>query len=239
MKKIFLMAMAFVLCLSVCSCSVSWTEEDIREAHTVEITWYNPESGNIQVIYTITDEKTVENLCNTFSILALKDAHIKGQTEKSYYIRFIGNGGEIDHVSIIAGHNTLQDKHGDLYKITDEMDIERHLGEVLESAPSEIRREPEENYRVNLMTPAQNQTFDPDDAPPTFDWYVQSGLPQTFVVEIDCGNGEAYLSRTVTGIIAYALSAEDWETIKAAAPVADGVQTIRWRIRIDPVYTIL
>lgn len=206
------------------------------ETHTVEITWFDPENGNVQVIYTITDEKTVGNLCNTFSMLDLKEAHIREPIGKSYYIRFIGNGGEIDHVSIIAGHNTLQDKRGNLYKITDEMDLERHLGEVLESAPSEIRREPEENYRVGLEAPAQNQTFEPNDAPPTFRWEVQSGLPQTFVVEIDCGKGDVYLSRTVTGSVAYALSAEDWETVKETVSVVDGVQTIKWRIRIDPVY---
>ena len=236
MKRILSMVVVFVLCVSVCSCSAKWTDEDITKAHTVEITKYDSEDPNIKVIYTITDAETVKNLCNTFSLLELKDAHVKETIAKSFYIRFIGNGSEIDHITVISGRNTIQDKHGDLYNITDEMDINRHINEVVENAPSEITRDPDENYKVQLKAPAQNMTLGTEDAPPTFAWDVQNGLPQSFVVEIDYMNDGSYISRTATVGVTYLLPEEDWETIKNNAPIVDGVQKIQWRIRIDSVY---
>ena len=236
MKRILSMVVVFVLCISVCSCSAKWTDEDITKAHTVEITKYDSEDPNIKVIYTITDAETVKNLCNTFSLLELKDAHVKETIAKSFYIRFIGNGGEIDHITVISGRNTIQDKHGDLYNITDEMDINRHINEVVENAPSEITRDPDENYKVQLKAPAQNMTLGTEDAPPTFAWDVQNGLPQSFVVEIDYMNDGSYISRTATVGVTYLLPEEDWETIKNNAPIVDGVQKIQWRIRIDSIY---
>ena len=138
MKKLLALALAVVVLLwCLVGCSSKWTDEDITKAHTVEITKYDGDDYNTKTIYNITDKETVRNLCNTFSIIELTDTRIKGTTKKAYYIRFIGNGGEIDHVTVIQGHNTLQDRHGDLYKITDEMDIERHLNEIIETAPSE------------------------------------------------------------------------------------------------------
>ena len=138
MKKTIalVLTVAALLCCLV-GCSSKWTDEDITKAHTVEITKYDGDDYNTKTIYNITDKETVRNLCNTFSIIELTDTRIKGTTKKAYYIRFIGNGGEIDHVTVIQGHNTLQDRHGDLYKITDEMDIERHLNEIIETATSE------------------------------------------------------------------------------------------------------
>lgn len=112
------------LCISLCSCSAKWTDEDITKSTKIEITKYESDNPNIKVIYTITDEDTVNSFCDTFSNLEVKDTHIKKEIGKSYYVRFLGNGGEIDHITVIKGHNTLQDKHGDLYKIISEIDVE-------------------------------------------------------------------------------------------------------------------
>lgn len=236
MKRIVLIIFAITLSFSLSSCSPQWTREDISKAHTVEITKYHDEDPNVQDIYTISDAETVRNLCNTFSVLALKDTHIKETVEKSFYIRFIGNGGEIDHVTVIAGHNTLQDQHGDLYKITDEMDIERYVSEVIETAPSEVTRDPEENYSVALLKPAQYQTINSEEEPPVFTWNLNQGFAEIFVLEIDyMGNG-TYMSRSVEGHLSYQLSADDWEKIKNNIPTIDGVKKVQWRIRIDYKY---
>ena len=236
MKRIILIIIAITLSLSLSSCSPKWTREDISKAHTVEITAYDSENPNIKVIYTITDEQAVANLCNTFSILDLKDAHIKETIEKSFYIRFIGNGGEIDHISVIAGHNAIQDKHGDLYKITDEVDIERYVSEVIEIAPSEITRDPEEKYYVDLLKPAQNQTIKSEEEPPVFIWNLKQGFAETFVLEIDYMGDGTYMSRTVEGHLSYQLSADDWKKIKNNVPTINGVKKVQWRIRIDYKY---
>ena len=94
----------------------------------------------------------------------------------------------------------------------------------------------EEKYCILLDTPAENYVFEENASPPTFKWSVQQGEPITFTIEIDYLGGKPYLSKTVTGLISYTLSAEDWETIKQNAPVENGMQNIYWRIRID--YTI-
>lgn len=238
MKRLLLMILAIALCVCICSCSSKWTKEDISKAHTVEITKYHDEDPNVQDIYTISDAETVRNLCNTFSVLALKDTHIKETVEKSFYIRFIGNGGEIDHVTVIAGHNTLQDQHGDLYKITDEMDLEHYLHEIIEGAPSKIVREPEEDYSLHILyAPAENSTFGETVEPPVWAWSYQKEVPKELAIEIDCMNGEPYMEIKVNGSIAsYMLSADEWETIKDRTPSVDGAKKVRWRIRIDPVY---
>lgn len=241
MKRTLILLLAISLCLSlclsVCSCSTKWTREDIAKAHTVEITQYNSDHPNIRITYTITDEETVKSLCSTFSLLELEDMNMKGTTTKSFYIRFIGNGGEIDHITVISGRNIIQDKHGYLYNITDEdeMDINRHLNEVIASAPAEIKRDPEENYAVFLLEPSHNRTFAQEDAPPVFSWSIQEGFPQAFVIEIDYRQGGTYMTIPCHSV-SYMLSQEDWETIKAHAPINDGKQKIQWRIRIDPVY---
>jgi hypothetical protein len=49
---------ALICMLAVTGCSVSWTEEEIKNAKSVEITCYdNHGSSDAVEIYTITDEK--------------------------------------------------------------------------------------------------------------------------------------------------------------------------------------
>jgi type I restriction enzyme S subunit len=48
-----------------------------------------------------------------FSDLELKTTHIKEGIDTAFYITFIGQNGEIDHITVIAGRNTLMDKYGD------------------------------------------------------------------------------------------------------------------------------
>lgn len=68
---------ALICMLAVTGCSVSWTEEEIKKAKSVEITCYdNHGSSDAVEIYTITDEKEVNSICNTFSLLVVKKAKI-------------------------------------------------------------------------------------------------------------------------------------------------------------------
>lgn len=101
------------------------------------------------------------------------------------------------------------------------------------SMPTNPLQIQEEDYSVLLHMPAQNYIFEENATPPVFTWRVQKGVPETFTIEIDYLGGEPYLCKTVTGRISYALSIEDWETIKAEAPAENGLLKIYWRIRID------
>ncbi|MBQ8164042.1 MAG: hypothetical protein IJZ93_06760 [Clostridia bacterium] len=237
MKKLLALALAVValLCCLV-GCSSKWTDEDITKAHTVEIIKYNNDDHNTKLIYTITDEKSVKNLCNTFSLLELKRVKITEPTKRSFYIRFIGNGGDIEYVSLIYGHNVIIDSNGDMHKITDDMDINRHLNEVIETAPSEVTRDPEEIYSLTLDYPYENWTFGQQDEPPRFSWTVQEGIPQEYVLEIDYFNDGTYMTKTIVDRTNYKLTSEEWETIINNTPIVDGVKTVRWRVRIDYVY---
>ena len=237
MKKLIALALvvAALLCCLV-GCSSKWTDEDITKAHTVEITKYNNDEHNTKLIYTITDEKTVKNLCNTFSLLELKRVKITEPDPHSFYIRFIGNGGDIDYVFVKFGHNVIVDSNGDMHKITDDMDINRHLNEVIETAPSEVTREPEEKYFLTLDYPNDNWTFGQQDEPPRFSWTVQEGIPQEYVLEIDYLNDGTYLTKNIVDRTNYKLTSEEWETIINDTPLVDGVKTVRWRVRIDYVY---
>lgn len=238
MKRILSMIIILVLGLSVCACSSNWTDNNITKANKIEITKYDSVHPNIMAIYTITDENTVNSFCNTFSGFEVKNTHIDEVIDKSYYVRFLGNSGEIDHITVIAGHNTLRDKHGDLYKIAGEINVEEYISEMIHTAPSEITWEPDENYWVDLHYPAMNQTFGQEDDPPTFSWSLRKYSTKEFVIEIDL-NQDTYMEITVDGSSStYMLSADEWETIKANAPYVDGIQRIKWRIRIDPNYHI-
>ncbi|MCQ2354798.1 MAG: hypothetical protein MJ102_06825 [Clostridia bacterium] len=236
MKRILAVIIIFILGVSLCACSAKWTDENITKSTKIEITKYDSDNPNIQVIYTITDENAVNSFCNTFSDFKVKDTHIREVIAKSYYIRFLGNGGEIDHITVITGHNTLQDKHGDLYKITGEIDVEEYISEVIHTAPSEIIWDPDESYSVDLQDPAMNWTFGQEDEPPKFSWSLRKCFTKEIVIEIDL-NQDTYMEMTVDGnVSSYILSADEWETIKANAPYVDGTQRVQWRIRIDPNY---
>ena len=114
---------ALICMLAVTGCSVSWTEEEIKHAKSVEITCYdNHGSSDAVEIYTITDEKEVNSICNTFSLLVVKKAKITEPTMMSYSVRFLdGSGNTIETVNLLYGHNVIQ------YKITGEMDINRYI----------------------------------------------------------------------------------------------------------------
>ena len=235
-KTLSLVSVLIILLLCFAGCSSKWTDEDITKAHTIEIIKYNNDYYNTKLIYTITDEETVKNLCNTFSLLELKRVKVTEPTKRSFYIRFIGNGGDIDNVFVIYGHNVIVDSKGDMHKITDEMDINRHLNEVIETAPSEVKRDPEESYSLMLNEPSENWTFEQQDEPPIFSWTVQDGIPQEFLLEIDYLNDGTYLTKTIVDRTNYKLSTEEWETIINDTPIVDGAKTVRWRVRTDYIY---
>ena len=237
MKKLTALTLVLValLCCLV-GCSSKWTNEEIAKAHTIEIIKYNNDHYNTKLIYTITDEETVKNLCNTFSLLELKKVKITEPTKRSFEILFIGNGGDIEYASFIYGHNVIQGSDGNMHKITDEMDINRYLNEVIESAPSEVTRDPEEKYSLTLDYPNENWTFGQQEEPPRFSWTVQEGIPQEYVLEIDYLNDGTYLTKNIVDCTNYKLSNEEWETIINNTPIVNGAKTVRWRVRIDYVY---
>ena len=134
MKKLIAIVLALVCMLCFVGCSmfktdVSWTDKDIKNAKSVEITCYdnNASSDSIEV-YTIVDEKEVNNICNTFSLLKVKKTKITEPMSIAYSISFLdGSGNAIETVTIPFGWNVIQ--CSDLYKITDEMDINRYIRE--------------------------------------------------------------------------------------------------------------
>lgn len=236
MKRTVLLLFAIILCLSCCSCAPRWPEKSLTLAHTVEIIQYNPEDHGVWTTYTITYPNSISEICGVFSDLELKTTHIKEGIDTAFYITFIGQNGEIDHITVIAGRNTLMDKYGDLYNILGETDINGYLNGFLKKAPAKVERDPDEDYGVSLTLPAANRTFGKDDEPPVFSWSVHKGLPSGYYLEIDYLNNGTYMTKYLKDSIALQLTAEEWETIKSEAPTVDGVQKIQWRIRVDRVY---
>ena len=122
----------FLLCictLGLTACSVSWTDSEIKNSKSVEIICYSNHIGEESKVYTISDEREVGNICNTFSLLSVKKTKITEPCAMSYTIRFLdGAGKEIEAVNLLIGHNAVQ-SNGHLYKITDEMDINRYIKE--------------------------------------------------------------------------------------------------------------
>lgn len=94
----------------------------------------------------------------------------------------------------------------------------------------------EEIYAVSLAFPAQNKVFKKEDAPPTFCWSLHTGYPEDYIIDIDYMNDGSYISRKVDVGITYILTEEDWNFIKSKAPINNGLQLIRWRVRIDYRY---
>ena len=130
MKKLTAIVLTFICLFSLASCSVNWTDKEIKNAKSVEITCYDSHNvPKVLGVYTITDEREVNNICNTFSLLVVKNVKITEPTAISYDIRFLdSSGNEIESVSLLFGYNVVK-SNGRLYKITDEMDINRYISE--------------------------------------------------------------------------------------------------------------
>ena len=84
--------------------------QEIKNAKSVEITCYdNHGSSDAVEIYTITDEKEVNSICNTFSLLVLKKVKITKPTMMSYSVRFLDDSGNtIETVNLLYGYNVIQ-----------------------------------------------------------------------------------------------------------------------------------
>lgn len=132
MKRIccLLLLLAFGV-MALTACATAWTDKDIIDAAAVEIICYDNESGEISHTCMITEEREVNNLRHTFSLLAVKKTRRSEPMAGSYTIRFLdGSGNEIESLSLFFGCNVVEND-GTLFKITDEMDINRHIGEVV------------------------------------------------------------------------------------------------------------
>ena len=129
MKKLTALFLISICTFVLASCSVSWTDAEIKNAKSVEITCYDNHASNDSVeVYTIVDEKEVNNICNTFSLLKVKKTKITEPMSIAYSISFLdGSGNAIETVTIPFGWNVIQ--CGELYKITYEMDINKYIEE--------------------------------------------------------------------------------------------------------------
>jgi hypothetical protein len=84
------------------------------------------------MIYTTSEEEIVRNICNTFSLLALEKTRTAGTLEIAYCIYFQNDAwDEIDHIYILSDYRTVQNSAGRMFRITDEMDLDRHIRKEL------------------------------------------------------------------------------------------------------------
>ncbi len=93
-----------------------------------------------------------------------------------------------------------------------------------------------ERYYVILSDPLEDQIYTATDPSPVFDWDLYLGLANVFVIEIDYLHDGSYMqTEAIIDFTRYQLPEEMWEKIKSDAPVTDGKQEIRWRVKIDYV----
>ena len=129
MKKFVALLLMFSISLVLISCSVSWTDKEVKNARTVEITCYDRDVHKEAVRHIISDEKTVKRLCNTFTLLVVKRFKTTEPIEIAYSVAFLDERGEIiEDVGVLAGCNVVQNE-GKCYKITDDMDLNRYIKE--------------------------------------------------------------------------------------------------------------
>ena len=134
MKKLMAITLALFCMLGLAACSifateVSWTDKDIQNAKSIEISCYDNQ-GDVKVVevYTVTDETEVNNICGIFSSLAVKETKITEPMSIAYSISFLdGSGNAIEAVIIPFGWNVIQ--CGGLYRITNEVDINEYIRE--------------------------------------------------------------------------------------------------------------
>ena len=93
-----------------------------------------------------------------------------------------------------------------------------------------------ESYSVLLTSPTNNATFTSSSSAPTFQWSLQHGNTEKFILEIDYLSNGTYMAKTVNSSNSYTLSASDWNKIINNSPFTGSVKQIRWRIKIN--YTI-
>lgn len=233
--KIMAVCLLAVSLLSIfCSCSNDWTDKDISKSHTIKITKFNNDFHDTKVIYTITDQEIVTNLCSTFSNLELSDARKYANTKWAFHIEFLGT--EQESLFVCEENNVIIGNHGDKYRITN-IDIKHYLNEMIKTAPSRITRDPEEDYHIFMQFPADDSTCKQGDVSPVFVWRIanESSIPKKYILEIDYLNDGSYMTITCQ-TPSHVLKAEDWETIKNDTPTVNGVKKVQWRIRVDPYY---
>ena len=135
MKKtrICLLLAIILLCVSACGDAKSWTDRDLTSAKSVKIVCYGTtEKSYEKMIYTTSEEEIVRNICNTFSLLALEKTRTAETLEIAYCIYFQNDAwDEIDHIYILSDYRTVQNSAGRMFRITDEMDLDRHIRKEL------------------------------------------------------------------------------------------------------------
>ena len=90
-----------------------------------------------------------------------------------------------------------------------------------------------ESYTVLLDSPSMNASVSANSTPPTFQWTMQNGSTQNFILEIDYLNNGSYMSIPVQNARNYTLSSNEWNAIINNSPFTYTVKDIRWRIRIN------
>ena len=135
MKRIWIcLLLALVLLITQgCSGDQSWTDRDLTKATAVMVVSYGTSGKSYEkMFYTTSDEKLVHNISNTFSKLVTERVRTAETLEIAYCVYFKDDAGnEIEHIYLYSDNCTVQSRTGKMYRITDEMDLNRHLREEI------------------------------------------------------------------------------------------------------------
>ena len=115
---------------------VRWTNKDICDSASVEIIYYGTNGDAVPQTFHFSDED-VDDICTTFSNLAVKKVKIRDTLIGSYCVRFLDDSGkEIESVVILGNYNAI-DNNGQLYEITDEINIYQYVNAIVSSKAKE------------------------------------------------------------------------------------------------------
>ena len=131
MKKILVCLLAMILlCASACEQDVRWTDQDLARANSVQIVCYGTEGE--QTIFSTHEKEVIQNISNTFSLLDLEKVRTAETLQLSYCVYFMNDAwDEIDRIYILSDNRTVQNSRGKMFRMTDEMDLERHIRQEL------------------------------------------------------------------------------------------------------------
>ncbi|MBE6695500.1 MAG: hypothetical protein E7587_03510 [Ruminococcaceae bacterium] len=118
---------AILLCL--CSCFSQDTLPELSRTSRIEIRAFSS-TEQAYTDYTISDEASVREICDTLSSLELKKIKLTEPLAQSYALTFYyPNGGRIGSVTLVSGHNVVD--CGDMYKIKNDVDINVYISEFI------------------------------------------------------------------------------------------------------------
>lgn len=131
MKRILSFALSvclLVFCLA--GCAQSTAVGDLSHTSYIEVRAFSMTDQTYND-YVISDYKTVDEICATFTSLTLKKVKITEPLAMTYQLRFFDHAHrEFDSLMLIAGKNTL-DYGGDLYNVLDDCDLQAYMDGIV------------------------------------------------------------------------------------------------------------